>query len=85
MSREKRYPYRNWWYRGPPCPPWASPYRPPFMPPWSHGGYEGYHMEPREELRMLEDIKKDFEDELDQINKRIDELKSSESKKTKRD
>ncbi|MEM3607556.1 MAG: DUF5320 domain-containing protein [Candidatus Bathyarchaeia archaeon] len=65
------YPHRGWWPRGWWCPmhPW-----PPAWARWWHYT-PPYH--PAEELKLLEDLKKDLEDELADVAKRIEDLKRS--------
>ncbi len=51
------------------------------LPGWMRWGYFAPwwfyppHMRPEEELEMLEDLRKDLEAELEDIKKRIEELK----------
>ncbi|MCX8175885.1 MAG: DUF5320 domain-containing protein [Candidatus Bathyarchaeota archaeon] len=74
MRRCWRYWSRGWGGcpRHPWLPAWAQlPCYPPFYPP----------VDPGEELKMLEDLKKDLEFELSNITKRIEELKKILEKK----
>ncbi|MBC7090571.1 MAG: DUF5320 domain-containing protein [Nitrososphaeria archaeon] len=59
-----RYYHKGWWCPRHPWPPaWARPYTP-------------YYMEDVEsEIRYLERLKRDLEIELEEISKRIDELR----------
>lgn len=63
-----RYWYwpRGWWCPRHPWPPaWARPYYP----------WHGYPTDPAEELKLLEDIRKDIQRELSDLERRIDELR----------
>ncbi|MEM3409635.1 MAG: DUF5320 domain-containing protein [Nitrososphaerota archaeon] len=64
-----RYWPSGWWCPRHPWPPaWAREYHPSWY--W-------YPLDPDEEARMLEEIRKDLEKRLSEINKRIEELKKS--------
>ncbi|MEM3517113.1 MAG: DUF5320 domain-containing protein [Candidatus Bathyarchaeia archaeon] len=66
MCRWRYWP-KGWW-----CPqhPWPSAWARALWPSTSY-----YSIEPTEELRALEDLKKSLEVELTGITKRIEELK----------
>jgi len=60
----------GWGWRG----GWMSPYYPP--PPYSHLPFYGpYGIPPEEEIRMLEEEKAFLEQRLEEINRRLKELK----------
>jgi len=60
----------GWGWRG----GWMSPYYPP--PPYSHPPFYGpYGIPPEEEIRMLEEEKAFLEQRLEEINRRLKELK----------
>lgn len=66
FRRWARWP-SGWW-----CP------RHPWPPPWARWwSYRPYTPSLSEEIRVLEEIKRDLEEELAEISKRIEELKKS--------
>ncbi|MEM3407124.1 MAG: DUF5320 domain-containing protein [Nitrososphaerota archaeon] len=57
---------RGWWCPRHPWPPaWARYYYLPYP----------YSIDPREELKALEDLRKNLEMQISEINKRIEEIK----------
>lgn len=62
-----------WWERGWWCP------RHPWPPAWARGWYGGYPpaYSEKEELRVLEEMKRELERELREISRRIEELQKS--------
>ncbi|MEM2210521.1 MAG: DUF5320 domain-containing protein [Nitrososphaerales archaeon] len=60
-----------WWYwpKGWWCP------RHPWPPAWARAPFYPYPMDPNEEIKVLEELKKDLEAEIADLSKRIEELK----------
>ncbi|MEM0089769.1 MAG: hypothetical protein QXP86_06475 [Nitrososphaerota archaeon] len=64
-----RYWPKGWWCPRHPWPPaWARAYA-----PW----WYGYPADPSEELKFLEDTKRELERQISEINRKIEELKKS--------
>jgi hypothetical protein len=62
---------KGWWCPRHPWPPaWARAWGYWWKPSWPY-----YLTDPSEEIKALEDLKKDLEAELTEISKRIEELK----------
>ncbi len=70
------YP-RGWW-----CP------RHPWPPAWARAWYPWYwyphSVEPSEELKILEDLRKELQRELSTIEKRLEELRKSIGEKSEK-
>ncbi|MCL7385705.1 MAG: DUF5320 domain-containing protein [Thaumarchaeota archaeon] len=63
-----QYWYRGWWCPRHPWPPaWARAYSP----------WYGYPVDPSDELRYLEEVKKELERQVSEISKKIEELRKS--------
>ena len=75
-----RYWSKGWWCPRHPWPPAWARYHPSWSYWWKYS-WPYYPIDPSEEAKALEDLRKDLEAELAEVTKRIEELKKSMQEK----